>query len=492
MSISSDPSDHRQREQEFIQHVEKLLTDDRLRLDTIRGRRPAITLIRDVNSSDGTVELTRIMSELNKPDRDLRNRMPVGRTLEVTLSQKRWFVFRKTLGRLKTICVSPQKALLLGEPPQPMSKAELSDLLNRTPPPIASVPSTLVIMSTSGFATEAHELAERRMDRTVILVSPIRDGGWKVVGPPETKALADLFDPEAEAEKRARIRQAIESGRVQLSDAGLAGDQLAAKLQLNQSLVESELKQYAKENPSLAAKRLDGKVVLFRQTAVTAEMPLPGGPSLLGGFDMPFIDKMKALFARKGETEKKIAFLAERRAALGQQRNRGYEELGELETREGDLRRQFGDASGELTKRRITSQLLQLHKDIERKQQLLRVVDQQVNVVATALSNLQLVQQGKVAQLPDGDELARDAAEAEDVMAELQANSELADSVGSAGQAGMTEEEQALYDELERGTKSAAESAPPVSQVTTPPPQKIEPLRAPPQQSPKKATPEAG
>jgi hypothetical protein len=36
----ADPAVHRQCEQDFIQHVQALLADDRLRIDTTRGRRP--------------------------------------------------------------------------------------------------------------------------------------------------------------------------------------------------------------------------------------------------------------------------------------------------------------------------------------------------------------------------------------------------------------------------------------------------------------------
>ncbi len=36
----ADPAVHRQCEQDFIQHVQALLDDDRLRIDTVRGRRP--------------------------------------------------------------------------------------------------------------------------------------------------------------------------------------------------------------------------------------------------------------------------------------------------------------------------------------------------------------------------------------------------------------------------------------------------------------------
>jgi len=177
---------------------------------------------------------------------------------------------------------------------------------------------------------------------------------------------------------------------------------------------------------------------------------------------MPMIDKIRSLFARRGENEKKIAFLSERRAALGQQRDRAYEEISNLESQDSTLREQFKQSSAELAKRRITSQLLQLRKDMERRQQLLAVLNQQINVVSTHLHNLELVQQGQTAKLPDSEEMAEDAAKAEEVLADLEASGELAASVGSIGTMGMSSEEQALYEEL------VAETAP-TSTVKEPP-----------------------
>ena len=164
---------------------------------------------------------------------------------------------------------------------------------------------------------------------------------------------------------------------------------------------------------------------------------------------MPLIERMKALFGRKGENEKKVAFLSERRAALSQQADRSYEELAVLEQREADLKQQFKEATGTITKRRVTSQLLQLRKDLERRQQLLTVLNQQVNVVSTHLHNLELVQQGQTAKLPDTDEITADAVKAEEMLAQLEADSELAGSVGSDRSIGMSSEEQALFEELE-------------------------------------------
>lgn len=456
----------------MIEHFTRLLDDPRLVLDTTRGRRAITALLHDAPAeSDRGVELKRTMSEMNVPDRALQESMPIGRTIDVALKQKRFVIFRSPVGHLRVVCTSPTRDLLGGKEPKAMDAKDVEAFLRTLPPPVANVPMTVVLVSTGGFTIEARGVAERTAHRTVILAEPNGAGGWSVYGPQETKALVDLFDPEAENEKRQRIRGEIEAARVELLTSGIASDKIAAKTQLPLQLVEAEVKSFAKANAGLAAKRLDGRVVLFREGSapissssksdVVSNASSAGG-SMAGGSGMPLIDRIRSLFARKGETEKKVAFLSERRAALSQQRDRAYEEISALETKDDELREQFKNARAPLTKKRVTQQLLQLRKDIERRQQMVQVLNQQVNVVSTHLHNLELTQQGQAAQLPDSEEIASDAAAAEEMLAQLQADTELADSVaGVAATAGLTAEEQALYEELEMesGGKTASGGA---------------------------------
>jgi hypothetical protein len=444
---STDPLYHRQLEEQMMQHVERLLADERLRIDTTLGRRPVPAFMTKIERDDHAVDLKRLMSEMNVPDRELQAKMPQGLTLDVALNRKRLIFFTQTVGRLRVVCVSPTRALIAGETPKPMSTSELQKVLSSFSPPTPGAPTTVLVVSTAGFTLEAHEAAERRTDRTVVLAEPNVAGGWTVTGPTETKALTDLFDPEADDDKQGRVRAQIEEGKANLSGAGIASDKLAARLQLPVQFVEAQLKSYARANPGLVTSRLDGRVVLFREGSA------PPASAPAGGSSMPLIDKVKTLFARKGEVEKKIAFLSERRTALSQQRERSYEEMATLEAQEAQMKRQFGEATGTITKKRVTTQLLQLRKDLERRQQLLSVLNQQVDVVSTHLHNLELVQQGQTAKLPDAEEMTADAVKAEEMLAELEAESELAASIGQTGGiAGLNAEEQALYEELERET----------------------------------------
>lgn len=461
MKISADPSIHRHREEQIIQHVEKLLADERLRVDTTVGRRPVTAFVRDVARDDGAIELKRLMTELNVPDRELQSRMPVGKTLDVSLTQTRWLFFTQNVGRIRVYCVSPARQLLLGEEPKPLTAGEVTKKLAALPR--SPVPTTIVLVSTGGFAQEAHELAERRADRSVILVEPNEAGGWSAIGPAETKAMADLFDPEGDDQKRERVLALIEETRVDLLTSGIAIDKIASRAQVPLQLVEAIVKEYARQNPGLNAKRLDGRMVLFREGSnLSAAADDPGG-------SMGLINKVRTLFGGKENTGKKVAFLSERKAALSQQRDRAYEEMGDLEQQESQLKEQFKEADSAITKRRVTGQMLQLRKDLERRQQLLTVLNQQINVVSTHLHNLELVQQGQTAKLPNTDEITEDAVKAEEMLADLEANTELAGSVGPAMATGMSDEEKALYEELERESGGAEEAAPePVARKAEP------------------------
>ncbi|HEX8340707.1 MAG TPA: hypothetical protein VF624_07355, partial [Tepidisphaeraceae bacterium] len=90
---------------------------------------------------------------------------------------------------------------------------------------------------------------------------------------------------------------------------------------------------------------------------------------------------------------------------------------------------------------------------------------QQTNLVSTHLHNLELLHQGRGAQLPDSETIATDAAAAEEMLAQLQADSELADSMSATTTASLSNEEQALYEELLG--EAAAKKSPAASPVST-------------------------
>jgi hypothetical protein len=450
--ISADPQTHRRLETQFMLRVQQLLDDPRLRVETVEGRRPLTDYQRSVTTTDRAIDVKMLMSRLGKPDRQLEATMPVGKRMDVALFEKKFWSGKTSLGRLRVACLSPTEALIDGKPVQPASIEDISALISEIPPPLPGAPippTTVVVMSTGGFSIDALETMERGEDRTVILVWPNKSGGWTAAGPPQTQFVADLFDPESPSDKKRRIRAAIELGQSELITGALVGEKLAAETELPLHMVEDEMKLYAREYPGLVAKRLRGQLALYRE----GQTP-PVGLLLRGGGNMPsmdrfFLTRLKNIFSKKGDLDKKIALLTERRVELTQLRERGYQDLSVLEKKEDELRVQFKTA-GEMPRRRITSQLLQIRKDVARRRQLLSVLNQQVNIINTHLHSLELQKQGEYAQLPTPEEIAADASKADEVLAQLEADNELAQSV-SAGMGGtLWSEEQSLYEELVR------------------------------------------
>src|SRR5262245_14813843 len=127
--MNDSPSIHQQHEKQFIANVERLLKDDRLRLATTIGNRPIVSLRRDVKVEDREVELKRLMIEMDLTDRVLQAQMPLGRRMVVTLSRDFLFFFRRPVGRLRVISVSPLQDLLEGKKPQPITWEKLRGML---------------------------------------------------------------------------------------------------------------------------------------------------------------------------------------------------------------------------------------------------------------------------------------------------------------------------------------------------------------------------
>lgn len=476
MRNTPDASWHKAREQEIVSHVEKLLLDPKFVIDTAVGRKNTAAVQHQVKIADKSVDLKRQMSQV-RPDREFEQQMPVGRSLEATFSVNKWFIFQKIIARLMVNVVPPTKELLKDESPEPMSVGETRRQLGALPPALPGVPTTVVLVSTSGFVPDARELAERTSERTVVLVEPNASGGWSIHTPSELSGIKHLFDPEPDATKSRRVEQAIDLMTDELITGSISAEKLAIVTELPLQQVEDTLKSYAKRTPGLQSKRLDGRLLLFREGSA------PTGKAV-GGEGMSMLDRLKTLFSRKGDNERKIAFLSERRAALTQQRDTSTDEIFKLEKKESELKKEFKANDSVITRKRITAQMVQLRKEIDRRAQLLTVLNQQINVVGTHLHNLELLEQGRSAQLPTSDEIATDAAAAEEMLASLQADSEMADSMSTTTTAGMSSEEQELYEELlrESGEATPATSAPSVpdeieearetpakTQATTPP-----------------------
>ena len=496
MRDSADPSRHQDAEREVLRHVEGLIAgelsgrDRTLAVDTRRGRQQVVHLQRDVRRLDQTAEHKRLMVDLGVADFDLQAKLPKGEVIDVSLVGRQLMIFPTKLGHLRVVSMPPVRELVQGVGPAPLTVEEVKRRLREIPPPTKTPggPTTTVLLATSGFTSEARQLATTSDRNTTVLIEPDMAGGWTVHAPESHAELRRVLNPEGDADKRRRVRDSLERHQTDLITGGVSLQKVASELNLPAPMVEAEAKAWAKQQTNLRVKKLDGVPVLYREGL---SGPTSTGAAAAKGPPMAMMDKLMGLFGRRGDVEKKVAYLSERRAALTQQRDGSLEEIGILEQKEGELRDEFKDAS-KIARQRITAQLVQLRKDIARKQQLMQVLNQQVNVVGTHLHNLELLKQGQTAKLPDVEEIAEDAAKAEEVLADLQAGSELADSVLPPEVSGMTTEEQGVYEELMAELEPPAEPEANQPQAPAQPatPQRQAETAAP--AEPKRVQPEAG
>src|SRR4051812_13869481 len=112
MSSSTDPFVHRQAERRFIEHVDRVLDDERLRVETIRGRKPVTTFQRNIRRSDHAVDVKRMMIDLRNYDRSLQDKLPTNPSIEVDLTQKKWWFFHQAVGHVRALSISPTRSLI--------------------------------------------------------------------------------------------------------------------------------------------------------------------------------------------------------------------------------------------------------------------------------------------------------------------------------------------------------------------------------------------
>ena len=464
MTNSIDPTFYRQRESNFVEHVRGLLDDDRLRLPTRRGIKPITGLMPVITEGEAGLErgekVKRLMLELGITDRGLQGKMPVGERIEVNLRQHNFWMLKRTVGKLVVACVSPTRELLKGESPKPLGGAELGAVIAQLKQSAANanVPATVVVMSTAGFSADARAVAAGDDESVLVLASPNEAGGWEISSSPGAGELARLFDPEAEESKRSRVEQYIRENQFELVSGGMVSEKIAARTQLPLQIVEGALRSYAKRNPGLAAKKIDGKMMLFRESSAFSTDP--------GGSTMPFWETVRGIFKREESTERKIARLNTERARLSAQRDHAYEEIAAVETKEAELTQGFKEATA-LAQRRIATEISQLRKDMERRQQILSAIDKKINVVNTGVHTLELQNQVSPEKLKALENVAASSEDVEVGMAALQQLDEEANSVAGIGEMDVPDDVQAILDELKGKTEIAGEAGPSERIVTS-------------------------
>jgi hypothetical protein len=376
--------------------------------------------------------------------------MPTNRRVALLGSERTWLFWRRRTGVAVASTLSPLEHYASGstEPAPPTSLADLREHVKQLVGD-GRVPVIVGVCSPSGFSEEARRTRLDLGNATVVLIEPDQHGGWQVGSADEhvDPRIIALFDPEDIEQKVGRVREEISARSADLLTGSLSTEQLAADLALPESLVRTAFVRIAETDPELRLTEQDGQLLLYRGAATDREERR----------SMSVMDRFRQIFSGDADDAEKINVLTERRAALNRRRERIYEDIAKLESKERDLVAEGKAATSSVPRRRIAAQLAQIRKDISRQNATASVLNQQIDIISTNIHNLTMIRQGESSKLPTTDELAENAAKAEEMLERLKADSDLVTGLETGlNESTMSEEELAILAELE-GTDEPSE-----------------------------------
>ncbi|MFQ6048545.1 MAG: hypothetical protein ACE5K7_04200, partial [Phycisphaerae bacterium] len=334
-----------------------------------------------------------------------------------------------------------------------------------------STPHVVAVCSPTGFTDEAKRARLELPNAVLVLVEPTGPGTWRTIDPTGRagQELSELFDPEDLSQKLARVRQEMASRSAELLSSGLSARATARRLGLQPAVVQRAFREAAQQDPELRLSGQADDLLLLRGASASRQESA----------SMSMVDRIKQLFSRHGDEVKKINLLAERRASLAQRRDRIFEDIGQLEAREAELRQQGIRSDSPLVRRRLAAQLAQLRREIARQNTTAGMLNQQIEIISTHIHNLTLIRQGQAASLPTAEQLTADAVRAEELLEQLRADSELVSSLeGGVAETALTAEESRILKEFEEAAKAQAAEAAAAEPPASPPEQaRPEPTR---------------
>lgn len=376
---------------------------------------------------------------------------------------------RREVVRLRAQVLMPLQAMILGGAAGPIDAEYVRDALARfRSMPRPQRPTAVVFASPTGFTPEARALVNAAGDCSLILMGGRADGGWDVDVPEVLKKSPwrPLFELESLDERVGRLVYHLQKHAVELESRGLALPELAEQLGLPGEQVVALVREACRRDGRLMTVVHEGVLHVCRSPLAdeVREMNwwswirrnvfrLPPSPA----------ERVRELTAQRVQLEAERHQLDQRLTGLGEQAR--------------ELEQRGVDAKNDAERRAIAGQLMRTEREMRRVQAQANMLTQQIDVIGTHIHHQTMAEKGKRVALPSSEELAREAAQAEAMMAELATSADLAASieVGATSPA-MAEEEQAI---MERFRAAAAEKAAPSKAGAEPAPPAAERSRAP-------------
>ncbi len=406
--------------------------DERTRQREIESRflqqleQRARTLIRslpaqgvDVMSMPDGVDGVRARLQRMNADRRELDTLPGTRALDLRFHRSWLDVLRgKRVPRIRGRMLPPIEALVRGDAdPGPIGREQVLDALARYEVlPSRQKPSVVVFLSATGFADSAWEMSRHEGPPSVVLIAAREDGGWDVRMPQRlaTSTWSRLFEFEDADDRLRRLQYHLEQQADVLESRGLSMQELSELLGTTPRVAESLARRAAKSDPSLMTVVHDGALHLCRS------------PIIEEGPRMSLWSRIRKLLRLKPTIAERVRELTAQRVKLEQQRHAFDQRIDSLETQEREALAQGAKAKSLAEKKQIAAKLVRARRELQRNRSQAQMFTNQIDVLGTHIHHLTLKEQGKRISLPKAEDLTREAAEAESIMTELEANADLA------------------------------------------------------------------
>ena len=459
-------SRHRQFEDRFLNQL-------RARAQTlIRGSLPADE-VRFQPTPEGVDGVRAELGRLEVYDRDIIDRLAGTRSMQM-LFRKRMLggLFRVTVSRVRARVVAPVEPLLKNVSPGPVGREQVLDALAPYELlPSRERPTGVILASATGFSDEAKALVEGRGQPAIVLVGAREDGGWDVTMPAVVRKSpwARLLELETQDQRLRRLLHHLDQHAELVDSRGLALDVLAEKLGLSQAETERLVHQACRADRRLMTVTHDGRTHICR-TPLAEE-----------GDTMSIWNRIRKLLRLKPTTAERVRELTAQKVQIEQRRFDIDQRVSALEADERQLIQQGAAAASDAERKQVAGRLMRLRRELRRQRAQAQLLTQQIDIIGTHIHHLTLAEEGRRLELPTAEDLTREAAQAEQVMAEVAANADLAASIEVTGETPlMAEEEAAIFEEFRQVAASQAgvrpkEAAPaPRAPATEAPPRAAE------------------
>lgn len=417
-------------------------------LALVQGRLPADEVAVEP-TPEGIDAVRAALSRLEVYDRAAVEKLAGTRSLQMLFRKRRLAgLFRSTVSRVRVRVLASVEALLNNETPSPVGREQVLDALaSYGVLPRRDKPTGVILASATGFTAEARSLVEASRQPTLILMGGREDGGWDVTMPPAVRSTpwARLFELESQDERLRRLLYHLDQNASLVDSRGLSTSVLAEKLGLSPAETEELIRRACRSEPRLMTVVHEGRTHICR-TPLAEE-----------GNAMSIWSRIRKLLRLKPTTAERVRELTGQRVKIEQDRFELDQKVNALEADERQLIQQGATAGSDAERKQVAGKLMRARRELRRHRAQAQLYTQQIDIIGTHLHHLTLAEKGKRLELPKAEDLTREAAQAEQVVAELAANADLAASIEVTGETPMmAEEEAAILEEFKQVAASQA------------------------------------